>query len=423
MTTSVPATERHVLDGVRVLDCTDGIAGPYCTKLLADAGADVVKVEPDGGDPLRARGSGALFEFLNASKRSVTREDGLAERADIIVRNDGTDNRRRRTNEAAVSVTITPFGRTGPQADRPWNEFTLQAACGSIGQRGLPERPPLAAGGRIGEWAAGTFAAVAALAAFRDARRSGRGEDVDVAMLDCMAVTMVTYPSVYASFLGWPPLSGTGRTVEVPSIEPTSDGYFVVTTNSAQQFQDFLVMIERPDLLDDHELSQVARRFGRRDEFLHRGPPSHDEADDRRDPRGGCTVPDPGGTGARRRRRARVRAVPWSGRLRSFALGTVRAAPRAVPHLRRRAPGLLAGPRPGRARGRHRLAPSARIAPDAGPRAAAPTGGTPGRRLHGVVGRPFGDERPGGPRGGRHQDRIGRTARSDAAGERPPAAR
>jgi crotonobetainyl-CoA:carnitine CoA-transferase CaiB-like acyl-CoA transferase len=79
---------------------------------------------------------------------------------------------------------------------------------------------------------------------------------------------MVTYPSVFASFAGRPPLRGTGRTIEVPSVEPTKDGYFVATTNSAQQFGDFLTMIGRPDLLDDPELAQSAKRFGRRDEFL-----------------------------------------------------------------------------------------------------------------------------------------------------------
>ncbi len=167
-----------------------------------------------------------------------------------------------------VVVTITPFGRDGPWVGRPWTEFTLQAACGSTGQRGLPERPPLAAGGRIGEWVAGTYAALAALAGLREARRSGQGEDVDVAVLDCMAVTMVTYPSVFASFSGWPPLAGTGRSVQLPSIEPAEDGYVVFTANSAQQFEDFLVLIERPDLLDDAELAQVAKRFARREEFL-----------------------------------------------------------------------------------------------------------------------------------------------------------
>ncbi len=269
MSTDTGSSEAHILDGVRILDLTTGIAGPYCSKLLADAGADVVKVETGGADPLRAWGSGALFEFLNASKRSVTTDEGLAEGADVILSNAGDDvDRLRRANPAAVVVTITPFGRAGPWVERPWTEFTLQAACGSIGQRGLPESPPLAAGGRIGEWVAGTYAALAALAALRETRRSGRGEDVDVAIFDCMAVSMITYPSLFASFTDWPPLSGTGRTVEVPSIEPTQDGYFVVTTNSAQQFQDFLVMIERADLVEDADLAQVAKRFARRDEFL-----------------------------------------------------------------------------------------------------------------------------------------------------------
>ena len=262
MSTDTGTTDAHILDGARILDLTTGIAGPYCSKLLADAGADVVKVEAGGVDPLRAWGSGALFEFLNASKRSVTTDDGLAEEADVILSNAADDvDRLRRANTTAVVVTITPFGRAGPWVERPWTEFTLQAACGSIGQRGLPESPPLAAGGRIGEWVAGTYAALATLAALREARRSGLGGDIDVAILDCMAVSMITYPSVFASFTDWPPLSGTGRTVEVPSIEPTKDGYFVVTTNSAQQFQDFLVMIERADLVEDTELAQVAKRF------------------------------------------------------------------------------------------------------------------------------------------------------------------
>src|SRR6516225_2976172 len=80
----------RVLEGIRVVDCSADIAGPYCTKLLADAGADVVKVEPEAGDPLRSWGSGALFEFLNTSKRSVVAPapsglDALCARADVVV--------------------------------------------------------------------------------------------------------------------------------------------------------------------------------------------------------------------------------------------------------------------------------------------------------------------------------------------------
>lgn len=259
-----------MLENVRVVDLTTDIAGPYSTKMLADAGADVVKVETGDGDPLRHWGSGALFEFLNTSKRSVNGDfHHLIAMADILVTDVPLDiDELRSAHQGLVVVTITPFGCDGPWADYPSTEFTLQAACGSTGQRGLPEQPPLAAGGRIGEWVTGTYAAVGAVGAYREALRCGQGDHVDVAMLDCMAVTMVTYPSVFASFAGWPPLEGTGRVIEIPSIEPTADGFVVFTTNSAQQFRDFLVMIGRPDLLTDPDLPKASKRFARRDEFL-----------------------------------------------------------------------------------------------------------------------------------------------------------
>ena len=407
-----------------MLDLTTGIAGPYCSKLLADAGADVVKVEGVDGDPLRAWRSGALFEFLNASKRSVLREDGLAENADIILSTVAGDlDRLDGANPRAVVVTITPFGREGPWADRPWTEFTLQAACGSIGQRGLPEGPPLAAGGRIGEWVAGTYACLAALAALREARRSGLGEDVDVAILDCMAVSMVTYPSVFASFLGWPPLSGTGRTVEVPSVEPTSDGYFVVTTNSAQQFQDFLVMIERPDLMADTELSQVAKRFARRDEFL--GAVRHhtdkrstaevlEEAAVLRLP--AAPVLDAAGVLAFEHFRDReVFAPSPSGRF---------VQPRVPYRVTGCCPSaLLTSPRSRRARRCGRMAGPCGSASGLDHGTAAAARGDSRRRLHRVVGRTLGDECPRGPRRRRGEGGIGRTAGPDAADERPQTAR
>ncbi|MHB1584922.1 MAG: CaiB/BaiF CoA-transferase family protein [Acidimicrobiales bacterium] len=258
-----------MLDRLVVLDHSSGIAGPYCTKLLADAGADVVEVPPGGGDPLAGQGSGGLHEFLHHAKRLAGGPRSSLEEADVFVTDrevDVADLRRR--HRSLVVVTITPFGPDGPLAGTPATEFTLQAWCGSTGQRGLPEEPPLAAGGRLGEWLTGSVAAVGALAALREARRSGEGEHVDVAMLDVMATTMVTYPSVFASFGGWPSSPGTGRVVEVPSIEPSSDGFVVFTTNSAQQFEDFLVMIERPDLLEDGGLRRAAGRFERRHEFL-----------------------------------------------------------------------------------------------------------------------------------------------------------
>ena len=258
-----------MLDRLVVLDHSSGIAGPYCTKLLADAGAEVLEVPPEGGDPLAGQGSGGLHEFLHRSKRVASGPWSSLPDADVLVTDQEVDVAElRRRHRSLVVVTISPFGHDGPLAGTPATEFTLQAWCGSTGQRGLPEEPPLAAGGRLGEWLTGSVAAVGALAALREAKRSGEGEHVDVAMLDVMATTMVTYPSVFASFGGWPTASGTGRVVEVPSIEPSSDGFVVFTTNSAQQFADFLVMIERPDLLEDEGLRRAAGRFERRHEFL-----------------------------------------------------------------------------------------------------------------------------------------------------------
>ncbi|MBV8160064.1 MAG: CoA transferase [Acidimicrobiia bacterium] len=250
-----------MLDGVRVLDRTTQIAGPYCTKLLADAGADVVTVAPIGAD--------GLYEYLHASKRVLAGDDrALMRAADVLVADEPLDVEAAwADNPTLVVVTITPFGCDGPWSGRPATEFTLQAACGSTATRGLPENPPLAAGGRVGEWLAGTYAAVGALGALRSARRSGAGEHVDVAMFDCMAVAMTTFQPLFSSFMGWPPMKGTGRAIEVPSIEPTADGYVVFTTNSAQQFESLLLMIGRGDLVEDKDLARPTVRFKRREEF------------------------------------------------------------------------------------------------------------------------------------------------------------
>jgi crotonobetainyl-CoA:carnitine CoA-transferase CaiB-like acyl-CoA transferase len=259
-----------VLHGVRVLDRTTEIAGPYCTKLLADAGADVVKVEPVDGDPLRRWRSGRLFEFLNASKRDPADEHEAEAAGDVLVVDEPVDlDALWATNPALVVVTITPFGCDGPWVGRPATEFTLQAWAGATGSRGYPDGPPIAVGGRLGEWVAGTYAAVGAIAARRAAQHTGRGTHVDVALLDSIAVTMAMMPSIFASMSGWNPVVWTTRSIEVPSIEPTADGYANFTTNSAQQFSDFCVMIGHPELLEEQpRIAQPGVRFAQRKEFL-----------------------------------------------------------------------------------------------------------------------------------------------------------
>jgi crotonobetainyl-CoA:carnitine CoA-transferase CaiB-like acyl-CoA transferase len=274
----------HGLAGVRIVDCSSGIAGPYATKLLADLGAEVIKVEAPEGDPMRrwsASGSAppgtdsALFCYLNTSKRSVTgaiddahvRE--LISGADALVEDGAFDvDALRRAHPLLSVISITPFGLTGPMASRPWTEFTVQAESGSLLFRGHPGLPPYQAGGRIGEWTTGSYAAPAALAAVLAARRTGTGVHVDCSMIEVMAIAASVFADVMHSLNGRPALDGTiARSPETPSIEPASDGWVGFNTNTGAMFQSFLLMIERPDLLDDTELAGLAGRIARLDEW------------------------------------------------------------------------------------------------------------------------------------------------------------
>lgn len=266
----------------RVLELCNGLAASYCGKMFADAGADVVKIESPQGDSLRDWSAGgppgALFGYLAAGKKSVV-SHGQAEitsllaGADLVVTDltDGwtLDAITARTAAPAVVVAITPFGTTGPYVENQVvaNEFILQALCGSIAGRGWPDDEPVQAGGRLGEWLAGTFAAAVAAATTRHAARSGRGEVIDVSTYEAMAIAMGGLSAMSASVLGADSLLHE-RSLELPSIVPTADGMVGFCTITAQQFQDFLVMIERADLVDDAELASFAGRAERRDEFL-----------------------------------------------------------------------------------------------------------------------------------------------------------
>ena len=272
------------LDGLRVVECATGIAGAYAAKLWNDAGAEVVKVEPPGGDPLRrwtASGhdpggeDGALFRFLNASKRSVVADlasaEGrdlllaLAARADLVVESPAVGSEESvglaalQAREPALSlVSITPWGLDGPWAERPATEFTLQAWCGATAYRGLPERGPVAAGGRIGEWAAGTYAALGGLAAWLAARRTGCGQHVDVSTFEVMVSAMTTYFDLRAQFFQDGPLP---ISIETPSIEPAKDGWVGLCTYTGQQWKDFCLMIGRPEIADDQRYFEGYERM------------------------------------------------------------------------------------------------------------------------------------------------------------------
>ncbi|WP_145010386.1 CaiB/BaiF CoA-transferase family protein [Mycobacterium marseillense] len=266
----------------RVLELCNGLAVSYCGKMFADAGAEVVKIEAPQGDSLRGWSAGgppgALFGYLAAGKKSVVNHDqaevaSLLAGADLVLTDltDGwtLDGITAHTAASAVVVAVTPFGTTGPYAENhvAANEFILQALCGSIAGRGWPDDEPVQAGGRLGEWLAATFAAAAAAATARHAARSGRGQVIDVSTYEAMVIAMGGLSAMSASVLGADSLLHE-RSLELPSIVPTADGMVGFCTITAQQFQDFLVMIDRADYVDDAELASFAGRVARRDEFL-----------------------------------------------------------------------------------------------------------------------------------------------------------
>jgi crotonobetainyl-CoA:carnitine CoA-transferase CaiB-like acyl-CoA transferase len=282
------------LAGTRVVDLTTGLAGAYCTKLLADGGADVAKVEEPGGDPLRRWSEsgvvptpgddGAFFRFLSTSKDSLVAKAGvdadvelvraLVADAEIVVWSAGTsiaDDPRfaapalHREHPRAVVVALSPFGLDGPWRDRPSTDFTRQALCGGYVQRGTPNRPPLLCGGRPGDWAAGTYGAIGALAALRRARTAGIGDLVDVAALDALMFSQPLFPVTWFEMAGEPfrPV----RSSQLPNLHPTADGYVALQTTTGQQWLDFCTMIGRDDWYGDERLARGTYRTLHRPEL------------------------------------------------------------------------------------------------------------------------------------------------------------
>src|ERR1700756_903910 len=254
------------LRGVRVVEWATEISGPYCTKLFADLGAEVIKIETPGGDPFRRRTSGdlsedgALFNFLNAGKRSVVGTslpdlEALIVSADVFVdsRGPGTLDGEALLRSAPhlVIVALSAYGLTGPYRDRPSTEFTIQAESGTLALRGRPDQPPIQAGGRVFEWVMASYAAVGALGALRRAQRGGPGELIDCSLLETCYLSASGFADLYHELAGRPPLPLPARQVEIPSIEPTADGWVGFNTNTRQQFESFLAMIGRLDLLDE----------------------------------------------------------------------------------------------------------------------------------------------------------------------------
>ena len=279
------------LDGITVLDLTRVLSGPYCTMLLADMGARVVKIEQPGkGDDTRAwgppfvEGESAYFLSINRNKESVTLDfkhpegraivDRLLERSDVLVENfrPGTLDKLGldyaslgATHPKLIYCSVSGFGHTGPRRREPGYDAVIQAEGGLMSITGAPDGPPFRLGVAIADIVSGMFAAYGIAMALFARERSGRGQHVDVAMLDAVAA-LLTYQAGNFFASGRVPARLGNRH---PSIVPyetfaASDGEFVLAVGTDDQWKRFCEVAGIPH---DERFATNRQRVTHYDEF------------------------------------------------------------------------------------------------------------------------------------------------------------
>jgi crotonobetainyl-CoA:carnitine CoA-transferase CaiB-like acyl-CoA transferase len=280
------------LSGVRVVDVTSSLAGPYCTELLGALGADVIKVEPpESGDHARAwgppfmDGESTMFLAMNANKRSVglNLRHGrdvvlrLVEGADVFVqslrpglareRGLGPDELLR-INPRLVYCSINAFGRRGPWSQRPGYDPLMQAAGGILSVTGEPGRPGVRVGVSIVDQGTGVWAALGVLAALWERERTGRGRTVDVALYETAVALLAYQITGYLASGELPGRWGTGFASIAPyQVFETADGELMIAAGNDRLFAALADSAGLPDLPSDPRFLTNADRVQNREEL------------------------------------------------------------------------------------------------------------------------------------------------------------
>ncbi|MDI6754345.1 MAG: CaiB/BaiF CoA-transferase family protein [Thermodesulfobacteriota bacterium] len=266
------------LEGVKVLSFARALAGPFCTMLLCDLGAEVIKIEEPGkGDTARRNGPfiegiSSYFLSINRGQKSITlnlRHERakkivfqLVKQVDILVENfrPGVMERLgfgyeaiRQQNPKIVYASLSGFGQKGPYAQKPAYDMIAQGMGGTVSITGEPGRPPVRVGYSIGDMGAGLFSAIAILAALHEKEKSGEGQWIDVAMVDSQVALCENALIRYLATGQVPTPLGTRHPLTTPfQIFPTQDGYLVLITATEAEWQKFCKTAGREDLLSDH---------------------------------------------------------------------------------------------------------------------------------------------------------------------------
>jgi len=299
MTTTVRTSP---LAGLRVLDLTRVLAGPWCTQNLADLGAEVIKIErPGAGDDTRGWGppylkdahgadtaDAAYFGAANRNKESVALDIAtpagadlarrLAARSDILVENFkvgglkkyGLDYESLKTlNPGLIYCSITGFGQTGPYAARPGYDFMIQGLGGLMSLTGEPGGEPQKAGVAVADVMTGMYATVAVLAAVLERQRSGLGQHLDIALLDCQVAMMANQNMNFLATGQAPQRPGNAHQNLVPyQVFAASDGHLIVAVGNDAQFRSFAQELGHPEWAQDPRFARNAGRVVHREELV-----------------------------------------------------------------------------------------------------------------------------------------------------------
>ena len=288
---------RPPLDGLRILAVSQFGAGPFGTQMLADLGADIIKIEDPGvgGDsaryvpPFQGEADSPYFQSFNRGKRSVSlnlrHPDGQAVFHDLVRVSDAVFNNARgdlpdklgltydalkEINPRVVCCSLTGYGRTGPRAAEPAFDYLIQGYAGYMAVTGEPDGPPGKCGVSVIDFAGGYAAMVGLMVGLFDAGRTGVGRDVDVSLLDT-AVSMLSYFAVWTLNRDWiaeRTRNSAHQTIVPAQNFPTRDGWIVVFCNKDKFWRDLVETLGAPELAEDARFRSFADRFANRDALL-----------------------------------------------------------------------------------------------------------------------------------------------------------
>ena len=282
------------LQGVRVLDLSRVLAGPYCTMVLGDLGADVIKVEPPEGDETRgwgppfAEGESAYYLCVNRNKRGIVinlkTDEGrkilrdLALQSDVLVENFRPGTLKKfgldfetlhELNPKLIYCSITGFGQTGSMKDKPGYDFMIQALGGLMSITGEPEGEPMKTGVAVVDLFAGQNAVIAILAALQARILTGRGQQLDIALFDSQLGWLANVASNYLISGKLPKRHGNAH----PNIVPyqsfqASDGWFAIAVGNDRQFVRLCDLIGKPEFAADEKFATNSARVQNRAELI-----------------------------------------------------------------------------------------------------------------------------------------------------------